>query len=275
MAPRHVSGMPIPDNAVAGPEANEWAMWPQEGVQHNGLAIEAQENAQLLDLNMPAQVKEEMDIDDMPVPQPDIPAQLQEPPLHASESLSDDSPAVSLSSVAVQQDLNALANSDDMVVMALAAPQAQPEPMLDLNAGLEPMQEIQIEQAPPAPITASLDQAPADNVPILPELNLEQMMDEDEPPAILRQHNDGVVHQDLQLGFVQTPDFAVDLVFEAFQLNSPPKINADAVRIWAHHFSPTGHKDSVVHIPAELMPFFLNILMSPTHFSWAKNFLSA
>lgn len=54
-----------------------------------------------------------------------------------------------------------------------------------------------------------------------------------------------------------------------------PRMNADAVRMWAKFFSPNGSKDPVIEVPSEWMNFFTNILLSPTHFSWAKEFLSA
>lgn len=74
---------------------------------------------------------------------------------------------------------------------------------------------------------------------------------------------------------MQTPDFVVDPIFETFQSNTLPKLNAEAVRIWARHFSPKGTKESIVDIPAEWMAFFTNVLMIPSYIFWAKNFLTA
>uniref|UniRef100_A0A0A9UFK7 Uncharacterized protein n=1 Tax=Arundo donax TaxID=35708 RepID=A0A0A9UFK7_ARUDO len=69
-----------------------------------------------------------------------------------------------------------------------------------------------------------------------------------------------------------------DPVFESFQIVSMPwrpKHNADSVRLWAKYFAPMGHLDVLVDVPHEWAPFFTAMLLSPTHFVWAKQFLAS
>lgn len=88
-------------------------------------------------------------------------------------------------------------------------------------------------------------------------------------------HQEGTVYQNLQLGFVQIYEEPLaDPVFQSFKVhNSHPFQNADSIRLWAKHFSPTGSKDPV--IPQEWLWFFTNLLVTPSQFSWAKDFLTS
>lgn len=45
------------------------------------------------------------------------------------------------------------------------------------------------------------------------------------------------------------------------------------VRIQANHFSPNGSSKSVISVPDEWMMFITKTLLTPTHFSWAKDLL--
>lgn len=187
----------------------------------NDMANEAQNNAPNLDLNEPANEEANMDIDDLqdqPVPQLDVPDQQLEPPLHINLSLSNVSSAVSFSLVAVNKDLNDPEEADPvkMIVMALPALQAQQDQLPYLNEGLEiedPNQgdPIQLQDQIITVLNdAILDQGKADNVPVMPDLDLEQMMDEDEtvnlaPNLLVVPHTlepNEVFQQNLQLGFV-------------------------------------------------------------------------
>jgi hypothetical protein len=49
----------------------------------------------------------------------------------------------------------------------------------------------------------------------------------------------------------------------------PPNV----YRLWAKFFSPVGCPEQVVDIPSDWAPFFTVMLLSPTHFDWAKSFL--
>lgn len=104
------------------------------------------------------------------------------------------------------------------------------------------------------------------------EMNLDMILaDEGHDPIV------PAINHDLQLGFVEVVDnYTVDPGLRDHLITSDQKIfNADAIRMWAKHFSPTGLKEWIITIPADWMTFFTNILLSPTHFTWAKNFLAS
>jgi hypothetical protein len=51
------------------------------------------------------------------------------------------------------------------------------------------------------------------------------------------------------------------------------KPRADEIRLWAKHFAPINDNDAVVNIPKSWSGFFTKSLLTPDHFSWARNFL--
>ncbi|TVU00955.1 hypothetical protein EJB05_53612, partial [Eragrostis curvula] len=53
------------------------------------------------------------------------------------------------------------------------------------------------------------------------------------------------------------------------------KINADIYRLWARHFSPADIQKPMIQIPDDWLAFFTTMLLSPSHFSWAKDFLNS
>jgi hypothetical protein len=53
------------------------------------------------------------------------------------------------------------------------------------------------------------------------------------------------------------------------------KTPPDVFRLWAKFFSPVGYLSQVVNIPADWAAFFIMMLLSPTHFDWAKSFLAS
>ncbi|RLM69445.1 hypothetical protein C2845_PM17G07400 [Panicum miliaceum] len=86
------------------------------------------------------------------------------------------------------------------------------------------------------------------------------------------------LQDNLQLGFVEVVDgFSVDPGLANYLATHrgflPQRQNAEAVRLWAHHFSDSNYGQPSVKIPVEWNNFFTSLLLSPTHFSWAKNFL--
>ncbi|TVT98251.1 hypothetical protein EJB05_56471, partial [Eragrostis curvula] len=122
--------------------------------------------------------------------------------------------------------------------------------------------------------------------PVLPDMNLEDLIGEE--MAVPNEHVEGnmqdapqgqvIINQNIQLGFVHIENEpTADPVFEAFTNSQGAKtyLSADSIRLWARHFSPNGSKDPLVDIPDEWAWFFTNILLSPTHFSWAKTFLTS
>nr|TKW09091.1 hypothetical protein SEVIR_6G069600v2 [Setaria viridis] len=54
-----------------------------------------------------------------------------------------------------------------------------------------------------------------------------------------------------------------------------PGQNPNVYRLWAQHFSPVGCPEQVTQIPSDWAAFFINMLMSPEHFDWAKQFLAS
>lgn len=83
-----------------------------------------------------------------------------------------------------------------------------------------------------------------------------------------------------QVGLVQIhPSFEYDprlVVFSQSKAIVPqiPKQNVDAVRIWAKHFAPVSLSDSI-NIPYQWADFFTILLLSPSHFDWAKSTLTS
>nr|TKW10652.1 hypothetical protein SEVIR_6G179800v2 [Setaria viridis] len=51
--------------------------------------------------------------------------------------------------------------------------------------------------------------------------------------------------------------------------------NPNLFRLWAQHFSPVGCPEQATLIPADWASFFINMLLSPQHFDWAKNVLAS
>jgi hypothetical protein len=65
-----------------------------------------------------------------------------------------------------------------------------------------------------------------------------------------------------------------NLMFE--EMKSPKvMLPPDVFRLWAKFFSPVGCPTQVVDIPADWASFFTVMLLSPSHFDWAKNFLAS
>jgi hypothetical protein len=62
-----------------------------------------------------------------------------------------------------------------------------------------------------------------------------------------------------------------------FEGNKNPKVSLppDVFRLWAQFFSPVGCPAQVVDIPADWASFFTVMLLSPSHFDWAKSFLAS
>jgi hypothetical protein len=65
-----------------------------------------------------------------------------------------------------------------------------------------------------------------------------------------------------------------NLLFEG-KKNSKVTLPPDVFRLWAQFFSPVGCPAQVVDIPADGASFFTVMLLSPSHFDWAKSFLAS
>lgn len=58
-------------------------------------------------------------------------------------------------------------------------------------------------------------------------------------------------------------------------ISQPNKQCPDVYRLWAKHFSPVGCHDYTVQMPPDWAPFFIKMLLSPSHFEWAKHVLAS
>jgi hypothetical protein len=82
------------------------------------------------------------------------------------------------------------------------------------------------------------------------------------------------VHINMALtGFVLNED--ASRYFEQLRQPKGPKPQVDMYRLWAKHFSPVGCPEHAVQIPTDWAPFFTFMLLSPSHFDWAKGFLAS
>lgn len=85
------------------------------------------------------------------------------------------------------------------------------------------------------------------------------------------------LNNNMQLGFIELIEPSQDHVFSSL-LSAPVsnsfQANPEAVRQWAHYFSPgvTSHN---VDIPLFQSDFFTYQLLNPLNFMWAKNFLTS
>jgi hypothetical protein len=65
-----------------------------------------------------------------------------------------------------------------------------------------------------------------------------------------------------------------NLLFEE-KKNPKVMLPPDVFRLWAQFFSPVDCPAQVVDIPADWASFFTVMLLSPSHFDWAKSFLAS
>ncbi|TVU16793.1 hypothetical protein EJB05_36948, partial [Eragrostis curvula] len=216
-------------------------------------------------------------VDEEIIAKPEIPDQPPEPVHQISLSVSLGSSAGSVSSNVVQQNMQA---DEEMNVQPLPAignnpPHVLPNLNIQVEANILQQPELDVADLPEQQIVheplPDLNIAEPDNVqivamqidqePVLPDMNLEVIIGEE-----------GVV------GFVHIEDeHNADPVFQALVEGNAVKkpFNADTIRLWAKYFSPTCNFDATVEVPSEWMLFFTNVLLSPTHYSWAKIFLSS
>jgi hypothetical protein len=87
---------------------------------------------------------------------------------------------------------------------------------------------------------------------------------------IIAEHNIGPVNQQFNVNINMA---LTNVVFSGADplAKTPP----DVYRLWAKHFSPVGCPSHVIQIPKDWAAFFTVMLLSPTHFDWAKSFLSS
>jgi hypothetical protein len=87
---------------------------------------------------------------------------------------------------------------------------------------------------------------------------------------LIADHNIGPVNQQFNVNINMA---LTNVVFSGADplVKTPP----DVFRLWAKHFSPVGCPSHVIQIPKDWAAFFTVMLLSPTHFDWAKSFLSS
>ncbi|TVU49835.1 hypothetical protein EJB05_01173, partial [Eragrostis curvula] len=288
---------------------------PQHGAapaaQHGPMHIDLNDPVQEGHMDVDNQIEAEQE---QIILEPDVPEQLQEPGLQMSLELSfgssDDSVQQSDSSVnmpvpamgmvlglqaqplvhphqAEIPDLNEVVNLDLHVHGQNEGPVNDVQ-LPDLNM----IQEANMVQLDNMQVEQEQNYGNPAQIAILPDMNLEAMIGEEaqvnnvmdevqvDVGNNLQVHhpNQVIINQNIHLGFVQIENESLaDPVFEAFTSSQGAKngLSADSVRIWARHFSPNGSKDPLVDVPNEWAWFFTNILLSPTHYNWATNFLTS
>ncbi|TVU10296.1 hypothetical protein EJB05_43819, partial [Eragrostis curvula] len=82
-------------------------------------------------------------------------------------------------------------------------------------------------------------------------------------------------HNNIQVGFMQLTPNEVDPVFQSRQMQHALEVtpHPDMYRLWARYFEPIGQPERIVSIPRNWASFFVNKLLSPDGFEWAKGFL--
>ncbi|CAN6283724.1 unnamed protein product [Urochloa humidicola] len=113
---------------------------------------------------------------------------------------------------------------------------------------------------------------------LVEEFPEDMLMDEPaqgEQPPHPEPKPDDIVH----LGMVQTFSFySADPSWEQFVSNQQTaiqKTNAAATRLWAKHFATPGHDTQQADISPSWADFFTLLLVSPSHFKWAKDLITS
>ena len=106
------------------------------------------------------------------------------------------------------------------------------------------------------------------------EINENDLMNEDEMQL---DQNEVGQNYEIQLGFVQLMEPNMENVFSGLFANPPSSLskkNVEFIRIWAKHLAPGLSKSSVV-IPENWANIFTTMLVNPSSFTRAKQFLSS
>lgn len=93
-------------------------------------------------------------------------------------------------------------------------------------------------------------------------------------------NNDQIINENIHVGCIQILSSSdIDQVFESLTHSEAivPWVNrqkADGIRLWAKHFTPIGSQGNI-NIPIEWADFFTLLLLSPSHFDWARSALTS
>lgn len=108
-----------------------------------------------------------------------------------------------------------------------------------------------------------------DNDDEIPEDLLEPDLLANQDQAIHQQ-----VQENLQIGAAQLL-YQVNLFGLPLHKVASSHKQAEHIRLWAKYLAPGNTDFPLVNIPADWSSFFTLMLLSLTHFTWAKNFLSS
>ncbi|KAK3144260.1 hypothetical protein QOZ80_4AG0310700 [Eleusine coracana subsp. coracana] len=183
--------------------------------------------------------------------------------------------------VNIMQDLNAMAENVQVLmghqILALPAQPANMEHLAVQNQG---------NLHPEFPNEQELQQLlmPIDPPPPMPQHILPQQLDHGMGENLPANHNE---HHNLHVGMMMHQEENLpNPVFTSVYYNasaSYPLVNAtqsskpnvDIYRLWARYFSDENAKVKPIEIPGEWLALFTTVLLSSTHFSWAKEFLNS
>ncbi|CAN6235398.1 unnamed protein product [Urochloa humidicola] len=252
------NGPPPQDHPVQEGEEGDWGLWPQGPTQQNPPLQENDANQEVGDLPLQFNAPPQQDAQQNVVPDLNMDIAGDFGDVIQGDFVLEDQASISSNPEHVIE-----VQSDESVGdQVLPNPENQVIP--DLNAHVDVF-------------------LPMDNgVPL--QINPDEIEEED-----LDQHmafpeddqNQEHIQQDMMhLGFVRLMESPGDPVFQSLSdtrasLLSPfVKQNPDAVRLWAHHLAPAAGSSQVM-VPKSWADFFTALLLNPTSFQWAKNFMSS
>ncbi|RLN25206.1 hypothetical protein C2845_PM07G08220 [Panicum miliaceum] len=168
--------------------------------------------------------------------------------------------------------------------MAAMAPNIiEEEPVPVLPANLQPEVPVVQPELPPVvqalqdpfefPANFLVEEFPEDML-MDGEASSEEEAGHDHPPE---EHIQPEHHENLQLGLVEIFDsHTVDPGLVSFWASQNSSFaNAQAIRLWANHFKDINSAHASVSIPVKWCNFFTKLLLPPTHFNWASDFLQS
>jgi len=166
------------------------------------------------------------------------------------------------------------ANEQPVIIEEVAEP-VEEEPALPLN-------DLPVGQVVPKipPVILGL-QAPLQFpgnflVEEFPEDMLMDGEENHEPEDNADQQMADQLSDNVQLCFVEVLDnFSVDTGLASYLARNSCSQNAEAVRLWATHFNCASSNQPTVNIPVEWSNIFTKLLLFPTHFNWASNFVQS
>lgn len=188
-------------------------------------------------------------------------------------------PVVPNEQVIAEEDLPPILQAEPVIAannldVEVFIPMEDGHPLLDIG---EEVQEDELldhnseEEEEMAPVDQMVQDG--DNLGI--EILNHQMEDNDED--LMEIAINPVHQQNIHLGFVELVEPAADPVFSSWMSDTQQQKSVqhpDAVRLWAKFLSPLPGTSNI-EIPVAWSNFFTTMLLNPTSFVWAKEFLSS